>query len=331
MTRQEVFEVVRALGGAWVVWRPVPGVGDMVMINPGLTALKFQIGSDPLIVSCLDYIAPIARMNPSVDYVLPYSADEVDVHQDRKDLEVLEMFGSVVYRLYDPCPASKYESEFNPYYMDEFGRTVTTHRNITKSRQEVFAKTLGVEFNIANYNMRLDEEYDSRWSKLGVSGGRYVVIQLRSHDIWRDYPKVTWLIHEMVSLGKKMDFSIVTIDSVMEVSITGVESVAGVELENTAAVIKNALMLIGPDSMGVHLAGAFKTPTLGLFGPTNPRIRLQYLNANWMPKHKVFNRTCPRQYCWYTPCKYQYCMTSLSMSPRRIAKRAKTILEEAES
>lgn len=330
MTRQEIFEVIRALGGAWVVWRPVPGIGDMVMINPGLTALKRQIGSDPLVVVCLDYIAPVARMNPSVDYVMPYSQDEVDVHQDRKDLAVLDRFGSIVYKLYDPCPASKYESEFNPYYMDEFGRTLSTHRDIVKSRQEIFAKALGVKFNIADYNMKLDESYDGRWSGLGV-GGRYVVVQLRSHDVWRDYPKMNWLLYEMVALGNKMDFGVVTVDSTRTVDIKGVESLAELELPNVSAVIRGALMLIGPDSMGVHIAGAFEVPTLGLFGPTNPRIRLQYRNAHWMPRHRVGGRKCPRQYCWYTPCKHQYCMTSLSMNPRRIVKRVRTILEEAES
>jgi len=329
-TREEVFDFVRVLGGAWVVWRPVPGIGDMVMISPGLTALKSEIGDDPLIVSCLDYIAPIARMNPAVDYVLAYHQDEVDRHQDREDLEMLDGIGSVIYRLYDPCPASKYESEFNPYYMDEFGRTVPTYRDIVRSRQEIFAKAMGVKFSVANYNMKLEEEYEDRWSKLGA-GGRYVAVQIRSHDAWRDYPKMGWLLHELVALGKKMDFGVVAIDSTQVVDMKGVESLAGLELMNTVAIIKRALMLVGPDSMGVHVAGAFGVPTLGLFGPTNPRIRLQYTNAHWMPRHKALGRVCPRQYCWYTPCKYQYCMTSLSMNPRRVRKRARIILEEAES
>jgi hypothetical protein len=44
----------------------------------------------------------------------------------------------------------------------------------------------------------------------------------------------------------------------------------------TVAVVKMADMIIGPDSAGIHLAGAFNKPALGLFGNINPKLRTLY-------------------------------------------------------
>ena len=49
------------------------------------------------------------------------------------------------------------------------------------------------------------------------------------------------------------------------------------DLPGLAAVIKGARLLCGVDTAAMHLADAMKTPSLVLFGPTNP--------SRWRPRH----------------------------------------------
>jgi ADP-heptose:LPS heptosyltransferase len=85
-------------------------------------------------------------------------------------------------------------------------------------------------------------------------------------------------------------------------------------------------MLIGPDSSMVHIAGALgenhDVRVLGIFGPTDPGVRLRYNKAYWM---EGFDR-CKRQHCWYVPCRGKFCLKTLS--PSKVLGRVKGILME---
>lgn len=103
-------------------------------------------------------------------------------------------------------------------------------------------------------------------------------------------------------------------------------SIAQINLYEVFSLFKYALMVIGPDSMATHVKGALGGQILGLYGPTDPRVRLKYRNAHWM---QPFEK-CGRQYCWYTPCKYRFCMASSAMKPKHIVRRVQDILRETE-
>ena len=92
----EVFEIVRASGGAWVVSRPVGGIGDAIMILPSLTALKKQIGDDLLIVSCVDYVKPIFAHNPYVDIIMSYDSAEISQGIQKQSLAILQDLDCII-------------------------------------------------------------------------------------------------------------------------------------------------------------------------------------------------------------------------------------------
>lgn len=61
----------------------------------------------------------------------------------------------------------------------------------------------------------------------------------------------------------------------------GIQEIKGIEkesiflpmsLKGTAEIIKNSAVFIGADSVPLHLASAVGTPSIGLFGPTNPEF-----------------------------------------------------------
>lgn len=323
LTRDEVFELIQMEGKATVVYRPVGGIGDAIMLLPTINGLRKQIGSDLLVVSCIDYIKPVFEGNPNIDYIFEYNGTEISRGEDKKDLGVLKGFGSTVYSYYHPCPASEYENPHNPYTIDYRGRTVATGYDITRSRQDIFCEFAGVECDTDDYQFDIAEEHDVVPEGLG---NRYIVVQLRSHDAWRDYPRMKWFLMELVRYAQGKKLRVVTIDSTRTISVDGVICFTHLNLYQIFAIIKNSLLLIGPDTMGVHAKGAFGGHVLGLFGPTSPRVRLKYRHAHWMPQ---FDK-CGRQYCWYTPCKHRFCLSSKAMRPKHIIRRVDTIIEEAE-
>lgn len=324
LTGEEVFELIQMEGKATVVYRPVGGIGDATMMLPAITGLREKIGNDLLVVSCVDYVAPVFRNHPDVDYVFEYDGVEISKGMDLKDLGVLKDFGSTIHRYYYPCPAAIYESKYNPYRLSDFGHTLPTNRNILRSRQEVFCEHVDVEFSEDNYNLNVPDEYKNIYKEFGIDG-RYVIVQLRSHDEWRDYPRMKWLLAELVRLGRKDYFQVVTIDSTQTVDIKGVISLANLNLMEVFGLFYKALLVIGPDSMACHVKGAMGGHVLGLYGPTDPSVRLKYRYAHWMIPFKK----CGRQYCWYTPCKYRFCLSSKAMRPKNIIRRTRNILQEA--
>lgn len=315
LTHGELFDIVRAADETHVIWRPVGGIGDAIMMLPALTALKQNNGSSITVMAVVDYIEPVFQGHEAVDYIYRLGAFRKVGKQkrlaeyDERYLSALAKVGAEFHKFYDPCPAATYEAKYNPY--------------IERSRQEIFCDHIGVEFNIDNYHLELAEA--ENWIPRGLGlPDRYVVVQIKSYDKWRDYKYMAWLLQELVRLGKKRDFQVVAIDKDLSSGVKGVRDLVGMDLRHVFAIVKKSLLLIGPDSMGVHVAGAMNKPTLGLFGPTNPEVRLKYNRAYWMPRLK----RCRRQYCWYTPCRFEFCLSVVR--PRRIINKVKKILKEAE-
>lgn len=310
LTFDELLDFIKQIGGAIVVWRPVGGIGDAVMICPAVTDLRTEWGDEiPIIVLCVDYIEPIFRHHKGVDLVISLNPDEISRYEDRIKAEQLRNAGAIIYPLYYECPAAVYEAENNPH--------------IDKSRQSIFAEACGVKFRGNDYGLEITEEERDTASDFGFND-RYMVVHLRSHDKWRDYPELLTkaLLVKLVKLGHKYDIEIISIDSVLDYDIRGVRAIHHTHLNSVLGIMSRAMMLVGPDSSMVHIAGALDRNVLGIFGPTDPEVRLKYGKANWMDR---FDR-CGRQHCWYCPCKRKFCLKTLQ--PKTIKNRVQNILEK---
>jgi len=302
---EEPLEAIRQAGGGYVLWRPVGGIGDAIMMLPAITALKRET-EEIIAVVCVDYIAPVIERNKYVDYVLPYDGEEISKGIDQRAMGLLYDLGAVLLRYYNPCPAATYEAATCP--------------DIYKPRQDIFCDFADVSFDIDNYCFEVEDEDNTILDELPE---RYIVAQLRSHDKWRDYPYIKLLLWYLVKLGKALDFTVITVDSTKKYDVKGVVSYTQTRLGYIFAIIKHSLMFVGMDSMGVHAAGALRVPSLGIFGPTDPKVRLRYYNAHWMPRFK----RCRRQYCWYLPCKWRFCLRALSA--KRVANQTEQIIKGA--
>ena len=306
MIKEEIFEVIKSrIGDVVVIYRPVGGIGDGVMILPAITALRIQNPNSLIIILCIDYIEVVFEHNNVVDHIISYTEGELNDRDDIQDLTILKKLGCIIHFLHHPCPAAEYESLACP--------------GIYKSRQAIFAEACGVEFDRDYYNFVLhDDELEA--PVLMDLPERYVVVQLRSHDRWRNYRYNKWLLYNLVATGKKFDFGVVTIDANQWYDIKGVRGIYQTPMPFIFGVLAKALLVIGPDSSFPHVAGAMGIPVLGLFGPTNPIVRLHYEHAYWMPRYSK----CARQWCWYHPCEHRFCMT---YKPREIVDKAVQIIQ----
>jgi ADP-heptose:LPS heptosyltransferase len=98
------------------------------------------------------------------------------------------------------------------------------------------------------------------------------------------------------------------------------------------ALTSQAALVVSPDSMMVHVAGCMNIPCVGLWGSTDPRVRVKYYKnhvALW--KHEA----CPAAPCFqhhslfpeYCPTRAQeQCGVLYSIAPEEIVNAARTLL-----
>lgn len=185
---------------------------------------------------------------------------------------------------------------------------------VLSSRQEIFCRECDVKFD-TDYGVSFSEEEEEFAEDFLEGMDNPVGIHLRSSERWRDYERMDMLVEYA---ARKHKGTIVTIDR--EGAYYGRRSnVASLLHDNVRyvwAVISRLKRLIGPDSFGVHAAGSTGVETYGIFGPTDPAVRLKYRQAAWCDKWntRILRRGlkpgCGYQYCWYTACEKRDCINS---------------------
>lgn len=94
--------------------------------------------------------------------------------------------------------------------------------------------------------------------------------------------------------------------------LKNVELFCAPNLRELWALTEYVSVVISPDSMMAHIAGAFGTPCVGLWGPISPQTRVKYYKNHFPIWHKEF---CP-----HAPC-FAYSNTFPKHCPPRPAQR----------
>lgn len=98
-----------------------------------------------------------------------------------------------------------------------------------------------------------------RWTKMGYASVADTIIKKYSANI--------------VFIGGKTDRDLVIeIMSIMKVKEKSLNIVDKTNWKQTAAIIKRCALFIGNDSGSLYVAAAVGTPTIGIFGPSNPKL-----------------------------------------------------------
>lgn len=90
-----------------------------------------------------------------------------------------------------------------------------------------------------------------------------------------------------------------------QLKLVNVEPYTSQNLRELWAMTRRAAVVIGPDSMMVHVAGTMGVPCVGLWGPMSPQSRVKYYPRHVPIFHKEF---CPHAPCFaYTSTFPKYC------------------------
>jgi heptosyltransferase-2/heptosyltransferase-3 len=176
---------------------------------------------------------------------------------------------------------------------------------------------------------------DEAGELLGTSGvtGRYAVVHPGSGAAVKEWPIHRWksVIDALVRDGQPVILTGSDAESglcsMVANGVTGCSSLAGrTSVRVLAEVLRGATVVLGPDCGPLHLAVAAGTPTVHLFGPSDPTrygpwgdpSRHRVVSANWL---------CPR--CGdLSPDRDAGCGCMLAIQPGEVVDAARSVLSQ---
>jgi ADP-heptose:LPS heptosyltransferase len=281
-----------------LVTRGVGGLGDLLMMTPGIRALRGLNPESDIVFAVPGNLVNALNGNPHCTVV--------DVRSPELDVRDFDSW----YNLSD-CPASRHESKAAPF--------------VTKSRIELFAKGMGVTpdelSRFGRQPVYVVSEEERQWAREFLNktaGGPFAAIQLRAADQYRDYPHLESVAK---ALAERYHVLIFNERPFAGFEYDHVTRVHGLELRQAFAVVSLCDVVVAPDSSFIHLAGALDLPCVALFGPIDGRMRTQDYPRCITLEAKDLHSCMP---CWrdeFTKCRVtdgrrSQCMADLD--PRRV-------------
>lgn len=174
----------------------------------------------------------------------------------------------------------------------EMRHQLDTDYNLTQSRIESWV----------NYVDCVPDDMCPRWysnlserqrviswlGQAGIKPFNYIMIQWCTAEPKKDYPHMEELVLQL----RKLEIPVVVCHNGI-IPQLDVFEIKGWSQRDVGCLTQLATLTIGADSFLQHLSGAVKTPSLGLFGPANPKLYLKYYPLS--------------RYLWYTDTKGKSC------------------------
>lgn len=235
-----------------LITRVMGGIGDLLMMTPGLHALKKKHPKKEIHLAIPRRYFQIFQNNPDVKLI--------DIEDD--------FFSHITYSKwfnFTDCPASRNESRKAP--------------KVKKNRIEIFAKAMGIN-GISLYSMNYRPRYfisddenkfaDDFFDSMNLNGEQVIGVQLHSDESYRDYPLMESLIE---TLSKKFKILLFDSNRIDGFNFNNVFKIDSFSLRDAFAIARKCDAIIAPDSSFVHFAAAFEIPTIALFGPIDGKVR----------------------------------------------------------
>lgn len=248
------FSLTRNKQGRVLVTRAMGGIGDLLMMEPGLEANATRYGQ------AVDFAIPrkffpIFEHNPHVNLI--------DIDGPPIDISTYRHFFNL-----SQCPASRYESRTRP--------------EIKKGRVEIFAQAMRVDlkrlqrqgWHINHFLSTEEEEFcDDFLTQHGIdreSGAKRPLIGVQpfSRDSYKDHPEIANIIRAIAK-----DYDVLIFHHVANglPQGEGITTTAGLPLGRSLALVSRVAAMVSVDSAFLHAAAAFDVPVVALFGPTDGR------------------------------------------------------------
>uniref|UniRef100_A0A6M3L0H7 Putative glycosyltransferase n=1 Tax=viral metagenome TaxID=1070528 RepID=A0A6M3L0H7_9ZZZZ len=267
------------------------GIGDLMAMMLPIRKLKELFPSSRMIVGADDIYRDLIQPDPSVSEFVP------------KPYELKHIL------------SSDYVVFFQGL-VENFSQKSTT-LNI----YDLFFDALGFPYNEIDpsekipkiyINEEVDYDIEMTFEGLGLKSGSPVIgLQFYTSTVVRDYPPE--LFRELVSKLSLQGIRTVIIgersvsDKIDQLGICDEKSSFNfakhcLTLNHLFSIINHCTVLIGPDTSGLHIAGALGIPMIGLFGPIPSNLRIEYFKKAVGIDGKTTCSPCFRH--GNKPCRY---------------------------
>ena len=335
-------------------------LGDVLMTTPAIRALKQPAGRR-ITLLCSPAGAAIARLVPEIDRTIVYEAPWMkstanpDRVADQKMIRTLErghFDAAVVFTVYsqNPLPAAftcylagiplrlAYCHE-NPYHLlTDWVPDPEPQKEIRHECRRQLDLVANVGCVAAEEHMSMRVNKPARLAALawlmeaGVNVDEpWVVVHPGCTAASRRYPaehfaEVCRLLAmdqgwQIVFTGVREECAL--IESIQAMAGVETASLAGrLDLEQTAALLEIAPLLIANNTGPVHMAAALGTPVVDIYALTNPQ------HTPWQVPHRVVSHDVPCRYCYKSICPegHHHCLRLIS--PDVVVRSAVDLMEE---
>lgn len=276
-----------------LITRAMGGIGDLLMMTPGINALKKKYPKHEIHLAVPKRYFPVFEGNDDVNLI--------NIEDD--------FFSHITYKKwynFTDCPAARVESRTSP--------------KVKKSRIRIFTNALGI--NHINYILadkkprfflsRNEEEFASEFfTKNDLTFQTVIGVQLHSDESYRDFPMMEQLVARISAKYKILVFDS---EPIVGYNIENVIKIQSLSIRNAFALVSKCNAIIAPDSSFIHLAAAFNIPTIALFGPIDGKVRTKhYPYCTYINSKDLFG-CLP---CWRNesiPCKLTGMRQSICLS-----------------
>jgi len=262
-----------------LVLRKFGHIGDLLMMTPALKELSKK--------NIVDLLIPkkYAEVFKNLSFInkIYFSVDEVRKNKIKYD---------AIYNLSD------YEFNYEQIYQN----------NIVKTKQVLFADSLNVKIKSVKPIIELAEKEKKFIEKYFEDNNitkKTIVLAPKSANVSRDWPLENW--KELIIKIKKLNYQIIILDNNLFWDDDELIFFNNHTVREVFSLIYKSDFVISHDSGPLHFAGAFDKPCLGIFGPTNPKMRAIYVNSYYI------NEKLDCSPCWYNRCENVTCMKKLKV------------------
>lgn len=251
--------------GTTLVTRAMGGIGDLLMMAPGLEALARR-QKVPVDFAIPRKFFPVFANSPHVR-LIDIDGPAIDISRYRRFVNL------------SLCPAGRYESGARPY--------------VKRGRVEIFARAMGVRlaelkaqgWRINAFGNAEEETFCDAFLRDKGLGQRPIVgVQPYSRDSYKDHPAIGAII---AALARHYDVLIFHHVADGLPQGPGIATTAGVALANSLALVSRIDAMVSVDSAFLHAAAAHDVPTIALFGPTDARTFTRHhrnVTILWKPQ-----------------------------------------------
>ena len=234
-----------------LVTRAMGGIGDIIMMTPGLKALRCKYP------------------DREIHFAVPKSFHALLAHNP--DVMLKDINGDVLHQedyfaLYNltECPASRVEPATLP--------------NVKRNRIDIFSAAMGISKKLQNrvgrkpvYIVTEEERVwaESFFRERDLTPEQCIAVQPYAADSYKDYPPMEELVTRLAETQTVLVFHNASLQGFAHPRILKVDNCS---LRQSIALLSLCRMLIAVDSAFVHIAAALDKKTIALFGPTNGAV-----------------------------------------------------------